>query len=132
MFGYNSKGEYWISNCINSGNIKGNSNSLCIGGIIGECKGTSIGSITDCKSNCIISGGTENVGGVVGYINDTDILNNCKWYENTQVKFGIGSLSSNKNATYIENLQLESVINIVNEENKFKIDEEGNLLLKWQ
>ena len=105
-----------IVNCINSGTIE---NGVKIGGIEGSVSGSVY--MDNCKSNATLQG-QEYVGGIVGYLNDNASLNinNCKWYTNSGVSFGIGSISSNENATYIENLQLESVIDIVNRGNKFK------------
>ena len=116
-----------IVNCTNSGTIE---NGVKIGGIEGSVSGSVY--IDNCKSNATLKG-TEFVGGIVGYLNDNASLNisNCKWYANSEVSFGIGSSASNDNATYIENLQLESVIDIVNGQNKFETDGE-NVVLKWQ
>ncbi len=77
--------------------------------------------------------GTEFVGGIVGYLYDeTFKITNCKWYSaNSDIRFGIGSTHSNENATYVENLKLENVINIINEENKFKMAGE-KVVLNWQ
>ena len=119
-----------IINCINSGNIKGKDR---VGGITGYVSNSSvIANVDNCKSNCKLEG-EEEVGGIIGGINNIDNLKitNCMWHANSEVKFGIGSASSNENASYVENLQLESVINIVNGENKFKVEGE-NVLLKWQ
>lgn len=116
-----------IVNCINSGTVE---NGRRIGGIIGEASG--IVSIDNCKSNATLNGG-EFVGGIIGYLyNATLNITNCKWYSaNSDVRFGIDSMSSNKNATYVENLKLENVIDIVNGENKFKMAGE-KVVLNWQ
>ena len=116
-----------IENCINSGNVE---SLRRVGGIIGYASGSVY--IDNCKSNATLKG-TESIGGIVGHLGDNISLNisNCKWYANSEVSFGIGSTSSNENATYVENLQLESVIDIVNGENKFKTEGE-KVVLKWQ
>lgn len=114
-----------ISNCINSGDIKGGGSY--IGGIIGYGNKTNI---INCKSNCTLSGQND-IGGIVGNSVDVTKVSNCKWYANSEVSFGIGSLSSNKNATYVENLQLESVLDIVNGENNFKSNG-VEVVLNWQ
>lgn len=116
-----------IVNCINSGTVE---NGTKIGGIIGEASGNV--SIDNCKSNAILNG-KEFGGGIVGYSYGATLnIISCKWYsENSDVHFGIGSTHSNENATYVENLKLENVINIINGENKFKMSGE-KVVLNWQ
>ena len=53
------------------------------------------------------------------------------WYGNQEVLYGIASTSSNDNATYVENLQLEGVLEIINENNNFKFNN-GKISVIWQ
>lgn len=115
-------------NCINSGDIKTELDT--IGGILGF---TGYVNIDNCKSKCNLQG-RNNVGGIVGRISnnvDNIEISNCMWYANSEVQYGIGSISSNEGAAYVENLQLDSVLDIVNGENNFKLKGE-KVVLKWQ
>lgn len=115
-----------IVNCINSGTV---GNGTRIGGIIGNASKSTY--LDNCKSNATLNG-TEYVGGIVGYLDNASLsISNCKWYANSEVRFGISSTSSNENAIYVENLQLDSLLDIVNGENKFKAEGE-KVVLKWQ
>lgn len=130
IVGYGTS-ENNIFNCVNSGDIGGGANyDLGIGGIDGYATSGSI--ITNCKSNCKLSG-QENTGGIIGCVGGDGNLtiSDCMWYTDSGVQYGVGSLFSNEGATYVENLQLDSVLDIVNGENNFKSNG-GKVVLNWQ
>lgn len=93
---------------------------------------TSNTDIDSCKSSAVLKR-RASVGGIDGHLDNGSLkISNCKWCAKSEVKFGLDFIPLNENvATYAENLKLESVIDIVNEENKFKVEGE-KVLIKWQ
>lgn len=131
IVGYNTGNGGIVINSINNGDINGQN---WVGGIVGYVYAGNPNSfsIIDCKNNCKIEG-KQYVGGVIGFITNINNLeiNNCKWFANSEIKYGIGSEMSNVNAIYDPNLQLEDVIEVVNKDNNFKMN--GNeVILNWQ
>ena len=131
IVGYNISNGCIIINSINNGDINGEN---WIGGIVGIAR-TAV-NISNCKSNSILKSSGGDIGGIIGKVSDDidaeDVkLTNCKWYANSEIKYGIGSEMSNENAIYVEDLEIESVLDIVNGDNDFKM-EGRKIVLNWE
>ena len=131
IVGYNISNGCIIINSINNGDINGEN---WIGGIVGIAR-TAV-NISNCKSNSILKSSGGDIGGIIGKVSDDidaeDVkLTNCKWYANSEIKYGIGSEMSNENAIYVEDLEIESVLDIVNGDNDFKM-EGSKIVLNWE
>lgn len=70
LVGYNDSGGARIVGCSSSGSVTVNSNTDCVGGLVGFSRG----SIENSHSTSNVSGGEYNVGGLVGQLNGS-ILN---------------------------------------------------------
>lgn len=132
IVGYNTnaKNNTNIVECINGCDINGQN---WIGGIVGYVANSNLlANIINCKNNCKIEG-KQYVGGIIGFVKNINNLevNNCKWHANDEIKYGIGSEMLNENAVYVEDLELESVLDIINGDNDFKM--KGNeVVLNWK
>ena len=72
------KGTLKVENCVNSGAITPSSFATNLGGIVGRINGAATAAITSCtNSAALTSGNSENMGGIVGYSNQSTTITDC-------------------------------------------------------
>lgn len=72
------KGTLKVENCVNSGAITPSSFATKLGGIVGRINGAATAAITSCtNSAALTSGNSENMGGIVGYSNQSTTITDC-------------------------------------------------------
>lgn len=71
-------GTLKVENCVNSGAITPSSFATKLGGIVGRINGAATAAITSCtNSAALTSGNSENMGGIVGYSNQSTTITDC-------------------------------------------------------
>ena len=72
------KGTLKVENCVNSGAITPSSFATNLGGIVGRINGAATAAITGCtNSAALTSGNSANMGGIVGYSNQSTAITDC-------------------------------------------------------
>ena len=72
------KGTLKVKNCVNKGAITPSSFATKLGGIVGRINGAATAAITSCtNSAALTSGNSENMGGIVGYSNQSTTITDC-------------------------------------------------------
>ena len=72
------KGTLKVENCVNNGAITPSSFATNLGGIVGRINGAATAAITSCtNSAALTSGNSENMGGIVGYSNQSTTITDC-------------------------------------------------------
>ena len=72
------KGTLKVENCVNSGAITPSSFATNLGGIVGRINGAASAAITSCtNSAALTSGNSANMGGIVGYSNQSTTITGC-------------------------------------------------------
>ena len=72
------KGSLEVKNCVNKGAITPSSFATKLGGIVGRINGAATAAITGCtNSAALTSGNSENMGGIVGYSNQSTAITDC-------------------------------------------------------
>ena len=72
------KGSLEVKNCVNKGAITPSSFATKLGGIVGRINGAATAAITGCtNSAALTSGNSENMGGIVGYSNQSTTITDC-------------------------------------------------------
>ena len=67
-----------VEKCVNSGAITPSSFATSLGGIVGRINGADSAAITGCKNSAALtSGNSENMGGIVGYSNQSTTITGC-------------------------------------------------------
>lgn len=79
IVGYSEiKGSLEVKNCVNKGAITPSSFATNLGGIVGRINGAATAAITSCtNSAALTSGNSENMGGIVGYSNQSTTITDC-------------------------------------------------------
>ncbi len=79
IVGYSQiKGSLEVKNCVNKGAITPSSFATNLGGIVGRINGAATAAITSCtNSAALTSGNSENMGGIVGYSNQSTTITDC-------------------------------------------------------
>lgn len=79
IVGYSQiKGSLEVKNCVNKGAITPSSFATKLGGIVGRINGAATAAITSCtNSAALTSGNSENMGGIVGYSNQSTTITDC-------------------------------------------------------
>ncbi len=73
------KGTLKVENCVNSGAITPSSFATNLGGIVGRINGAASAAITGCtNSAALTSGNSANMGGIVGYSNQSTTITDCR------------------------------------------------------
>ena len=71
-------GSLEVKNCVNNGAITPSSFATNLGGIVGRINGAASAAITGCKNTAALtSGNSENMGGIVGYSNQSTTITDC-------------------------------------------------------
>lgn len=71
-------GSLEVENCVNNGAITPSSFATNLGGIVGRISGAATAAITGCtNSAALTSGNSENMGGIVGYSNQSTTITDC-------------------------------------------------------
>lgn len=71
-------GSLEVKNCVNKGAITPSSFATNLGGIVGRINGAATAAITSCtNSAALTSGNSENMGGIVGYSNQSTTITDC-------------------------------------------------------
>ena len=72
------KGTLEVENCVNNGAITPSSFATNLGGIVGRISGADSAAITGCTNTAALtSGNSENMGGIVGYSNQSTTITDC-------------------------------------------------------
>ena len=72
------KGTLKVENCVNNGAITPSSFATNLGGIVGRINGAATAAITSCtNSAALTSGNSANMGGIVGYSNQSTAITDC-------------------------------------------------------
>ncbi len=79
IVGYSEiKGSLEVKNCVNNGAITPSSFATNLGGIVGRINGAATAAITGCTNTAALtSGNSENMGGIVGYSNQSTTITDC-------------------------------------------------------
>ena len=79
IVGYSEiKGSLEVQNCVNKGAITPSSFATNLGGIVGRIDGAATAAITSCtNSAALTSGNSANMGGIVGYSNQSTTITDC-------------------------------------------------------
>ena len=79
IVGYSEiKGTLKVENCVNNGAITPSSFATNLGGIVGRISGADSAAITGCtNSAALTSGNSANMGGIVGYSNQSTTITGC-------------------------------------------------------
>ena len=79
IVGYSQiEGSLEVKNCVNKGAITPSSFATNLGGIVGRINGAATAAITSCtNSAALTSGNSENMGGIVGYSNQSTTITDC-------------------------------------------------------
>lgn len=73
------KGTLKVENCVNNGAITPSSFATNLGGIVGRISGADSAAITGCtNSAALTSGNSANMGGIVGYSNQSTAITDCR------------------------------------------------------
>ena len=101
-------GKLTVTDCANNGAITSSVSTDYFGGIVGRINGMGNAAITGCKnSGALTSGNSENMGGIVGYSNQSTTITDCH-NSGTVTNSSVNQSSTNTSGVlgYIQNKDL--------------------------